>query len=167
LGKQRAEQAAEQQRQARLEEEASAAKQKQASEAAATKAAEDAAAKKAADARVKDWWDNSNVTLGPVTTLYFHYAYDIQTRRDGLFSATLVYTDDAGAIQYLYVAFPAAGLNFIRNAKATPTPNSWLIYGRPYAADVVNGSGAPVGDTAYWLVGVRLEFRNANNYPVW
>ncbi len=43
-------------------------------------------------------------------------------------------------------------------------PNSRVIYGRPYEANLVNAFGGPVGDTAYCLVGIRIDIKG---YPLW
>jgi hypothetical protein len=163
LRRRRAEETADRQRQVKL----GADKQKQAAEAAANEAAEDATAKKAAEARAKkaeeDFWAN----LGPVMMLKFTYAYDIKTRSDGTYSANLWYSDDLGDVQNMFVTFPAAGLNYIRTARSGIVRNAYVVYGRAYPADLVNGYGMLSGDTAYWLVGYRPVLRNNNTYPAW
>lgn len=141
-----AEEAAERQRQAKEQ----AEKQNQAAEAAAT-------AKKAADAQA--------VQYGPVMRLTFTYAYNIKQLRDGTYSANLFYSDDVGDLRSLYVTFPAAGLNYLRSVRnSNLPPNSCFVYGRPYAADLVNAFGGPAGDNAYWLVGTHT---GTDAYTLW
>jgi hypothetical protein len=144
--------AAERERQAQLQEQ-----QRQAAEAAATKNAAEAAAKKAEEA--------FSAKLGPVTMIKFTNATNVKTLPNGNCTANLWYTDDVGQWGNIYVEFPPIGLNFIRNTRLSTNPNAFVVYGRPYAADLQNRFGATSTDTAYWLVGVRLT--GWNNTPAW
>jgi hypothetical protein len=152
--------AAERERQAQLE----AEKQKQADEIAAKQAADAAAAKQAAEPAATKADEDFFARLGPVTTIRFSFASQIRPLSSGRYYTTLWYNDDRGYIQSIHVTFPEAGVNFIKSTQRSTVPNSWVLYGRPYTVDLQDPYGRVTTETAYWLVGSRMQSISVTDY---
>jgi hypothetical protein len=69
-----------------------------------------------------------------------------------------------GFEQRMYVTFPQAGFNFMKQARSFYAPNSWVVYGRPYTANLQNVYGSQFADTGYYLVGMRGD---GKGYASW
>ncbi len=128
-----------------------AERQRQAADLTATNQAAEAAARKAAQ--------ENEVHYGPPTQLRFTNATAPEQLPDGTYCANLIYTDaTTGAEGEIYVTFPYAGLNFMKNcALTTAGGNGYSVYGKPYTAQLQNGLGAQFTETAYLLVGVNVN----------
>ena len=112
--------------------------------------------------------DDFFANLGPVTLLTFTQAINVKTMPNGRCSATLWYSDDAGATQLISVEFPPDGLNYLLSTKLrSTTRNGWSVYGRPYISTVQRQYRPTWTETTYWLVGMRLQVRDGNTSLVW
>lgn len=146
------------------------AKQDQAARDLADQSALATARKRAKEAAAKKREEDFLASLGPVTMIKFSYAGAIRLRADGKYTTTLMYHDDQGYPQSIHCQFPKDGLNFLKNAQRSRhsrSRNGLVVYGRPFSQDTGNVSSVPIDTTSYWLIGMRLAFRNNNNYPSW